>query len=88
MVVNSNDDAVAEEEEEGKQPKIDMVQFIDEYNTNNDGDETIMHQILEAITFKDPSKVFTFHIDYNSLLVKMKTFIMGLNDFNTFFKKI
>lgn len=66
--------------------KINLHDFIEEYTTKA-GDESITHQILEAITFKDPSKVFVFIIDYNLLSPKMKSYIMGLNDFNLFSKE-
>jgi DNA replicative helicase MCM subunit Mcm2 (Cdc46/Mcm family) len=69
-----------------EEEKIDLVDFVTYYKTKN-GDEPIMHQIIEAMTFKDPSKIFTFHIDYNTLSPNMKTFILSFNDFNLFSKQ-
>ena len=94
MVVENDEATTAVEEnteqEQQHQPSssqsIDLSEFIEEYSTQA-GDESITHQILEAITFKDPSKVFTFIIDYNLLDQKMKSYIMGLNDFNRFSKE-
>lgn len=80
---------VEHEQQEEEQPpvkEINLTEFINQYTTKA-GDESITHQILEAITFKDPSKLFTFYIDYNLLSKEMKAYIMSLNDFNTFSKK-
>ena len=73
--------------EDQEEPQIDLEQFINTYSTKH-GDETIMQQILEAITFKDPAKIFTFYLDYNTLSQKMKTFVLGFNDFNLFSKQL
>lgn len=84
---NSNDiEAGEQNQQQNNNDDINLTQFIDRYTTHN-GEESIMHQIIESITFKDPSKIFTFHIDYNPLPVKMKNYIMGLNDFNAFSKQ-
>jgi replicative DNA helicase Mcm len=75
-----------EEEQQLSPLTINLVTFINEYTTK-DGDESIINQIMEAITFKDPTRIFTFYIDYDSLPQKMKNYIIGLNDFNIFSKK-
>jgi replicative DNA helicase Mcm len=74
------------QQEEQQMKPIDLNEFIKEYTTKS-GDESITHQILEAITFNDPTKLFTFYLDYNLLSKEMKAYIMSLNDFNTFSKK-
>jgi replicative DNA helicase Mcm len=81
-MMTGNDNGAGAEE----QQQVDLVEFVNEYSSSTEHD-TIISQILEAISFKDPSKIFTFHIDYNTLLSEMKTFIMGLNDFDTFSKQ-
>lgn len=91
MVSEEIDEAVEQEQHEEVQEeeiveKVNLSEFIKEYTTLA-GDESITHQILEAITFKDPTKVFTFIIDYNLLSQNMKSYVMGLNDFNTFSKE-
>jgi replicative DNA helicase Mcm len=75
-----------QEQEQQSKPIIDLNEFIKEYTTKA-GDQSITHQILEAITFKDPSKIFTFNIDYNLLTKGMKAYVLNFNDFNTFSKK-
>lgn len=75
---------------EGKEQKeeevvLDWNDFIQTYSTKDD--IPIIAQIKEAITFKDPTVVYEFVIDYRFVDKVMKKYIMSLGDFNLFSKE-
>lgn len=77
---------------EGNEEIMNMELFIDTYAEQDDTDgsfeDTIIHQqILEAISLKDPAKLYYFYIDYNILTKKAKEFVSNFNDFNIFSKQ-
>lgn len=87
--IKRGNETVTRGEGEGKKTekqKIDFVQFIQDY-TPLPGEQTILHQILESITFKDPSRIFIFYLDYNVLPQIYKEYLLNLNDFNLFSKQ-
>ena len=86
MVIADREQTHEEEHQQPPNKEINLTEFIQQYTTKA-GDESITHQILEAITFNDTSKIFTFYLDYNLLSKEMKAYIMSLNDFNIFSKK-
>lgn len=87
QIKKGGNETVIDEEEEGKsKEQIDFVQFIQDY-TPQSGEQTVLHQILESITFKDPSRIFIFYLDYNVLPQIYKEYLLNLNDFNIFSKQ-
>ena len=64
---------------------IDLVNFIHSHSTKDD--IPIIAQIKEAITFKDPTKVYEFVIDYKFVEQSMRNYILSLGDFNEFSKQ-
>lgn len=67
--------------------QMNMSRFIDTYGeTSEDGESIITHQVLESASFKDPSKLYTFYLDYSVLSRESKSFVTDFNDFNVFNK--
>lgn len=91
MVVESDPEVTGDNQfkEHGsdQEQAIDLEYFIEHY-TGKDGDEPLMEQILQAISEKDPTKLFSFNIDYNFLEPAMRTFVLGFNDFSLFSKRL
>lgn len=71
--------------EKEKKTIKDLIDFIDTYSTKDD--TPIISQIKEAITFKDPSRLFEFILDYNYIDIPVRDYILSLGDFNLFSKK-
>lgn len=79
-----------QERREGEEikKKMDIQSFIDTYiESDQNGDESLIeHQIMESICLKEPSKLYTFYIDYSLLSKESKQFVSDFNDFNEFSK--
>lgn len=68
-----------------EEQKIDLIDFVNTFSTKDD--IPIIAQIQEAITFKDPTRIYEFVIDYRYIDKQMRDYIFSLGDFNLFSKE-
>lgn len=65
-----------------KKIRINLEEFMDKHMEG-----VIVEQIREAISFKDPTRIYQFYLDYLQLPVEVKNELLRLGDFQYFSKE-